>query len=77
MKKNIKISMDYDGTLSLPSVEVFAKELVDKGYEVWIHENNNKPFKIILGSCKETNRLLKKEHNLFKLWQSGEFNKGE
>ena len=32
----IKVSFDYDGTLALPSVEEFAKELVDEGYEVWV-----------------------------------------
>ena len=32
----MKVSFDYDGTLALPQVEEFAKELVDKGYEVWI-----------------------------------------
>ena len=31
-----KVSFDYDGTLALPSVEEFAKELVDEGYEVWV-----------------------------------------
>lgn len=32
----MKVSFDYDGTLALPYVEEFAKELVEKGYEVWI-----------------------------------------
>ena len=32
----MKVSFDYDGTLSLPHVEEFAKELVEKGYEVWV-----------------------------------------
>jgi hypothetical protein len=32
----MKVSFDYDGTLSLSHVEEFAKELVDKGYEVWV-----------------------------------------
>ena len=32
----MKVSFDYDGTLALPHVEEFAKELVDKGYEVWV-----------------------------------------
>lgn len=35
MKKN-KISIDYDGTLALPHVEEFAKELVEQGYDVWV-----------------------------------------
>jgi len=32
----MKVSFDYDGTLSLPHVEEFAKELVEQGYEVWV-----------------------------------------
>lgn len=32
----MKVSFDYDGTLALPHVEEFAKELVNKGYEVWV-----------------------------------------
>jgi hypothetical protein len=32
----MKVSFDYDGTMSLPHVEEFAKELVKKGYEVWV-----------------------------------------
>lgn len=31
-----KVSFDFDGTLSLPIVREVAKELVDKGFEVWI-----------------------------------------
>lgn len=31
-----KVSFDYDGTLAMPHVERFAKELVDKGLEVWV-----------------------------------------
>ena len=32
----MKVSFDYDGTLALPHVEEFAKELVEQGYEVWV-----------------------------------------
>ena len=31
-----KVSFDYDGTLALPSVEEFAQELVEQGYDVWV-----------------------------------------
>lgn len=31
-----KVSFDYDGTLALPNVENFAKELVESGVEVWV-----------------------------------------
>lgn len=31
-----KVSFDFDSTLSREKIELFAKELVDKGFEVWI-----------------------------------------
>ena len=31
-----KVSFDFDSTLDKDSIERFAKELVDKGFEVWI-----------------------------------------
>jgi hypothetical protein len=32
----MKVSFDFDSTLSLPSVQKFAKELLDMGIEVWV-----------------------------------------
>ncbi len=32
----MKVSFDYDGTLALPHVEEFARELVEQGYDVWV-----------------------------------------
>lgn len=34
--KQIKVSFDFDGTLSTEIVQKHAKELIKKGYEVWI-----------------------------------------
>lgn len=31
-----KVSFDFDNTLSLPKVQQYAKDLIDKGYEVWV-----------------------------------------
>jgi len=33
---NIKVSIDFDGTLDRESIQKYAKELTEKGYEVWI-----------------------------------------
>jgi hypothetical protein len=42
-----KVSFDFDSTLSITKIEEFAKELVDRGFEVWIvttrKDNNNAP----------------------------------
>jgi hypothetical protein len=32
----MKVSFDFDGTLDKKSVQKYAKELIDKGFEVWI-----------------------------------------
>lgn len=32
----MKVSFDFDGTLSRKDVQDFAKSLVDRGYDVWI-----------------------------------------
>lgn len=32
----MKVSFDFDGTLEIPSVQEFAKKLVDAGIEVWV-----------------------------------------
>ena len=34
--RDIKLSFDFDGVLTIPSVEEFAKELVEQGYTVYI-----------------------------------------
>lgn len=49
--KNKKISFDFDGTLSLLSVQKYAKELIDNGYDVHIvtsrYENIENYFPVI------------------------------
>lgn len=32
----MKISFDFDGTLSFPEVQKIAKSYIDKGYDVWV-----------------------------------------
>lgn len=34
--KNKVVTFDFDGCLSMPHVQEYAKELLDKGYEVWV-----------------------------------------
>ena len=31
-----KVSFDFDSTLDKPSVQKYAKDLIDKGFEVWV-----------------------------------------
>lgn len=36
MDTKIKVSFDFDGTLSTEYVQEYAKELIDAGHEVWV-----------------------------------------
>lgn len=35
----MKVSFDFDGTLDLPEIQEYAKELMEKGIEVWVVTN--------------------------------------
>ena len=36
MKKRLRISIDFDGTLDKASVQRYVLSLIERGYEVWI-----------------------------------------
>ena len=63
----MKVSFDFDGTLSRKNVQRFAKELVAAGHEVWIVTSrvsdemaNNYPTEF-------KNRVLKENRKLFRV----------
>ena len=35
-KERVKVSFDFDSTLSRDAIQIYARDLVRKGYEVWI-----------------------------------------
>jgi len=37
-----KVSFDFDSTLSRPYIQKYAKELLEKGFEVWIVTSRNR-----------------------------------
>lgn len=52
--------------------------LFELGYRIFIHESYKDFYEIKLGCDNErTNREIKKGHNIFKMWMSGEFMKKE
>ena len=42
-KNMIKVSFDFDATLSIDTVEKYAKELIDRNIEVWICTSRYSP----------------------------------
>lgn len=38
----MKVSFDFDGTLEPPIVQQYAKELIEKGIEVWVVTSRSK-----------------------------------
>ncbi|MBQ7673226.1 MAG: hypothetical protein IJT36_01680 [Alphaproteobacteria bacterium] len=48
------------------------------GYRVFVHDKKGEDiYEIKLGENERTSRIIRPEHNLFQLWQAGEFDKKE
>ena len=47
--------------------------LFDDGYRIFIHESNQDVYEIKWGENERTQRLLRRGHDIFEMWMSGEF----
>lgn len=61
-------------TINTTQMGLLSTRLFDLGYRIFIHESCGESYEITLGDKNErTNREIKPGHNLFKMWQAGEF----
>ena len=60
----MKLSFDFDGTLSRKDVQKFAKRLVDEGHEVWIVTSR---FDDAEGMAQNWNWIPTQNQKLFKV----------
>ena len=51
---------------------LLSTDLLGRGCRVFVHNSDEeKPLEICLGSNTWTDKEIRKEHNLFKMWQAG------
>lgn len=75
----------YDTTLEMinerrpyirtTQMALLSTDLIAKGYRIFVHDKDGE-YEIKLGGGNErTNKDLRMEHNILKMWLAGEFNK--
>jgi hypothetical protein len=67
--KKVKVSFDFDGTLSRPDVQQYAKELTNRGYECWIITSriSNEQSQIEYSDNYNRDRIYKSNKKLFRV----------
>lgn len=68
-----KIKEGYFHIDTLAISALYFGDLLDKGYNVYLHENN-KMMEIKEGNIVATDKVIRKGHDVRKLWIAGTFN---
>lgn len=54
---------------------LLSTRLIEWGYKIYVHPIEGARYNLRLEDCEGTTRKIHMDHNLFKLWQAGEFYK--
>lgn len=66
----INNNVEFISTFSLSALDF--SWLLDLGYNIYLHENN-KSLKIQTGYIETTDKEIRKEHNILRMWLAGVF----
>lgn len=48
--------------------------LIESGYKIFVHSSDGNMYEIKLGKNTCTDKEIRREHNIFKIWENGGFN---
>lgn len=69
-EKAINIGKEYIETTQMG---LLSTELSERGYRIYVHDDYDDFFEIKLGNCERTDKCIRLEHNIFKMWVAGAF----
>lgn len=52
---------------------LMSLDLIDKGYQIFVHPAEGDSYEIKLGSNTCTDKEIRRAHNIFKMWEAGAF----
>lgn len=59
--------------INTTQMSLLSTSLIEKGYRIIVVPCNKPIYEITLGQCQNTDREIRKEHNLFRMWENGEW----